>query len=100
MMNSLLDTRQIHPLTDFLRNHKKYVARIEKTAAPLILTVNGKASVVVQDAENYQKLVELAHRAQVIQAIRVGQASAERGDGKQAEQLFDELMESIVSSEE
>ncbi len=37
----MLDTREIHPLTDFLRNHKAHVARLKETQAPEVLTVNG-----------------------------------------------------------
>ena len=39
----MLDTREIHSLTDFLRNHKAHVKRLKKTQAPEVLTVNGKA---------------------------------------------------------
>ena len=42
----MLDAREIHPLTDFLRNHKAHVARPKETHAPEVLTVNGKAEVV------------------------------------------------------
>ena len=45
----MLDTRQIHSLTDFLRNHKAHVARLKETKAPEILTVNGRAEVVIQE---------------------------------------------------
>ncbi len=87
----MLDARQIHPLTDFLRNHKKHIARITKTKSPIILTVNGKAELIVQDAESYQVLLELAERARYIEAIREGQASVERGEDKAPEQIFDEM---------
>jgi hypothetical protein len=50
----MLDTREIHPLTGFLRNHKAHVTRLKETQAPEVLTVNGKAEVVVQDAASYQ----------------------------------------------
>ena len=52
----MLDTRQIHSLTDFLRNHKAHLARLKETKTPEILTVNGRAEVVIQDAESYQGL--------------------------------------------
>ena len=54
----MLDTRQIHSLTDFLRNHKAHVARLKETKAPEILTVNGRAEIVIQDAESYQDLLD------------------------------------------
>ncbi|WP_287326574.1 hypothetical protein [Okeania sp. SIO1F9] len=46
--------------------------RIKESGNPLILTVNGKAEVVVQDAESYQKLLELVDRIQAIEGIQAG----------------------------
>ena len=87
----MLDARQIHPLTDFLRNHKKHIARITKMKAPVILTVNGKAVLIVQDAESYQSLIDLAQRTKYIEAIREGQASVGRGELKAPEQILAEM---------
>ncbi len=87
----MLDTRQIHSLTDFLRNHKAHVARLKATKAPEVLTVNGRAEVVVQDAASYQDLVDRLYRMETLAAIREGIASAERGELKPAEQVLAEL---------
>ena len=57
----MLDTRQIHPLTDFLRHHKAHLARLKETKTPEILTVNGRAEVVIQDVESYQALLDRLH---------------------------------------
>ena len=74
----MLDTRQIHSLTDFLRNHKAHVARLKETRMPEVLTVNGRAAVVIQDATSYQALLDRLHHLETLAAIR-GMASAERG---------------------
>ena len=87
----MLDTRQIHPLTDFLRNHKAHVARLKATRAPEVLTVNGRAEVVVQDAASYQALLDRLNHMETIAAIREGIASAERGELKSAEQVLTEM---------
>jgi PHD/YefM family antitoxin component YafN of YafNO toxin-antitoxin module len=87
----MLDVRQIYPLTDFLRNHKKHLNRIKKTRTPEVLTVNGKAALVVIDAESYQALVEKLARMETIEAIREGLASAERGELKPAEEVLAEI---------
>ena len=87
----MLDTRQIHSLTDFLRNHKEHVARLKKTRMPEVLTVNGRAEVVIQDAESYQALLDRLHCMETIAAIREGIASAERSELKPAEQVFAEM---------
>jgi PHD/YefM family antitoxin component YafN of YafNO toxin-antitoxin module len=87
----MLDTRQIHSLTDFLRNHKAHLARLKETRTPEILTVNGKAEVVVQDAHSYQALMDRLYHMETLAAIREGIASAERGELKPAEQVFVEM---------
>jgi PHD/YefM family antitoxin component YafN of YafNO toxin-antitoxin module len=87
----MLDTREIHSLTDFLRNHKAHVARLKKTQAPEVLTVNGKAEVVVQDAASYQSMLDHLHHMETLAAIQEGMASAERGELKPAAQVLDEM---------
>ncbi len=87
----MLDTREIHPLTDFLRNHKTHMTRLKKTHAPEVLTVNGKAELVIQDAESYQRLLDRLHRMETLTAIQEGMASAERGELKPAAQVLDEM---------
>ncbi len=87
----MLDTREIHSLTDFLRNHKAHVTRLKKTQAPEVLTVNGKAEVVVQDAASYQLMLDRMHHMETIAAIQEGMASAERGELKPAAQVLDEM---------
>jgi PHD/YefM family antitoxin component YafN of YafNO toxin-antitoxin module len=87
----MLDAREIHSLTDFLRNHKAHVTRLKETHAPEVLTVNGKAEIVVQDAESYQRLLDRLHHMETLAAIREGMASAERGELKPAEQVYAEM---------
>ncbi|MBN8691229.1 MAG: hypothetical protein J0L72_10660 [Armatimonadetes bacterium] len=60
----MLDLRQVYSLTDFLRNHKEHIARLVESKAPVVLTVKGKASLVLQDAEGYQELLERLERAE------------------------------------
>lgn len=50
----------------------------------MVLTVNGKAEIVVQDAVAYQRLVERAEREEAVAAIREGLADAEAGRIKPA----------------
>jgi prevent-host-death family protein len=53
----MIDLENIHSLTDFKRNASSYVDRVRDTRSTLVLTVNGKAAVVVQDAVAFQELV-------------------------------------------
>lgn len=58
----MLDLRQVFSLTDFLRNHKEMVARVTETRKPIVLTVKGKPSLVIQDADSYQELMDKVER--------------------------------------
>ena len=55
-------TKDIQPMTTF-RNHSAEIMRhLKATKRPVILTVNGKAAAVVQDAEAYQHLLDRVRR--------------------------------------
>jgi prevent-host-death family protein len=83
--------RDIHPLTDFKRHTTDFLTQLKATGQPLILTVNGKAEIVVQDAKSYQRLLDLAERLETIEAVKEGIASANRGEGRPMDELFDEM---------
>jgi len=51
-------THDIQSLSTFKRDTAKIVRQLKKTGQPMVLTVNGKAELVVQDAASYQKLLE------------------------------------------
>lgn len=77
-------SQDIHPLTDFKRNTSDFVSRMKKTRRPVVLTVNGKAALVVQDAESYQQILDRLERFEAVEAIRLGIAAAEEGRVKPA----------------
>jgi prevent-host-death family protein len=83
--------RDIHPLTDFKGNTADFLKRMKSTGQPVVLTVNGKAEVVVQDAKSYQRLLELSERLETIQAVKQGLASVKRGEGRPMDEAFDDL---------
>ena len=87
----MIQMADIHPLTDFLRNHKEHIERLKKRGRAELLTVNGKAEIVVQDAEAYQKLLDAVERAETIAGIRRGLESMKQGKGRPAEEFFAEL---------
>ena len=64
--------RDIHSLTDFKKNTPEYLRQLKETGEPVVLTINGKAELVVQDAASYQKLLDLAEEARVVEGIRQG----------------------------
>lgn len=91
----MLDLQEdIDSLTNFKRQTADYLRRLQTTGSPLVLTVNGKAEVVVQDAAAYQRLVERAARAdreETVAAIREGLADAEAGRVKPARRALKAL---------
>jgi prevent-host-death family protein len=52
-------------LSTFKRDSNKVMRQMKKTKEPVVLTVNGKAAIVVQDAESYQSLLELRERTEL-----------------------------------
>jgi PHD/YefM family antitoxin component YafN of YafNO toxin-antitoxin module len=64
---------------------------LKTTGQPVVLTVNGKAELVVQDAESYQKLLEAKDRMEAIDGIKRGLESMKRNAGKPAENFFQEF---------
>ena len=78
----------IRSLSDFKRNTVELLDRLRKTGHPLVLTINGKAEVVVQDAGAYQTLLD---RVEAIEGIQRGLANVKAGRTKPARQVFDRL---------
>ena len=81
-------TRDIHSLSTFKRDTAKLVRQMKKTKAPVVLTVNGKAELVVQDAESYQQLLETKERMEAIEGIKRGLKSMKSNGGKPAADFF------------
>ena len=90
--------RDIHPLTDFKRNTSEFLSQLKATGKPLVLTVNGKAELVVQDAKSYQRLLAVAERLETIEAVNEGLASMRRGEGRPADEVIAELAKQLQES--
>lgn len=58
----MIRPEDIGSLTDFSRNTKAHLKRLRRTGRPELLTVNGKAEVVVQSAPAYQRLLNLLEK--------------------------------------
>ena len=86
-----LDLSDIHSLSDFQRNTKEHLREMERTGHPRVLTVNGKAKLVVQDARSYQKLLQQLDEAETVAVLRRRLASMRRG--KKGRPLMDVLEE-------
>ena len=67
----------IHTVTEFCRKPAEHIRRLNEHKLPQLLTVNGKAAVVVQDAETYERVAKLAQYAESLQSMR--RALSEQG---------------------
>ena len=65
-------TKDVQSVSAFSRNSGGFMKRLKKTKRPIVLTVNGKAEAVVQDAESYQRLLDIAALGDVREGIRQG----------------------------
>ena len=55
-------SRDIQSLSVFKRDTAKFLRQMKKTGQPVVLTVNGRAVAVVQDADSFQKDFENLER--------------------------------------
>ena|SRR5690242_20082058 len=83
--------RDINSLTSFKRDTARFIKQMKKTGHPVVLTVNGKAELVVQDARSYQKLLELLDRFEAVEGIRRGLEDMKAGRGRPAEEVLEEI---------
>lgn len=74
----------IHSLSDFKRKTAKFMSQMKKTGHPVVLTINGKAEMVVQDAASYQRLLEAVKQAGMIEFLRESREDIEAGRTKPA----------------
>ncbi len=84
-------SRDIHSLTTFRRRSGDFMKQLKKSKRPVVLTVKGRAAAVVQDAGAYQRLLDLAARADVLEGIRQGIEDMDKGKARPVEEFFAEL---------
>jgi PHD/YefM family antitoxin component YafN of YafNO toxin-antitoxin module len=67
---------------------------LKKTKRPLILTINGKAEAVVQAAEAYQRLLDIAAQADATEGIRQGVEDVRKGRVRSAREALEKFRRS------
>ncbi len=86
---------EIDSLSNFKRNTSEFVEQLKETGKPIVLTINGKAELVVQDAGSYQKLLEISEKLETIEALKPAIAEMKAGKGELAEKVFAELLRPV-----
>lgn len=78
----------IRPLSDFKRNTGEILEHLRRSQRPVVLTINGKAEMVVLDAESYQKLLDQIERMEANEGIRRGLEAAAQGKLRPARESY------------
>ena len=84
-------TKDIQSLTTFRRRSGDFMRQLRKSKRPVVLTVKGKAAAIVQDAEAYQRLLDIAARADSEEGIRQGLDDVAHGRTRPAKEAFDKI---------
>lgn len=84
-------SRDIQSLSTFKRNTNELIAQMKESGNPLILTVNGKAELVVQDAISYQKLFDTITHLETIIGIKKGLDDMAKNDTQCLNQFMEEM---------
>ena len=82
----------VKPLSDFVQNTKAHVEALKASHQPEILTVNGEAVLVVQDAAAYEKTAALADQARQDARLQTAMSYFRKeGSGMKAADAFGQL---------
>ena len=81
----MIALQDIRSLTDFQRNTKAHLRRLKNTGRPSILTVNGRAELVVQDAAAFEDMLD------AIRGIQRGLVEIKAGKGEPARKVLDRI---------
>jgi hypothetical protein len=87
----MINLKDIRPLSDFQRNTRASIERLKETGRPEVLTIHGQAELVVQHADAYQRLLDLAADAAAIVGIQRGLQGIQAGTGLSADEAFASL---------
>jgi prevent-host-death family protein len=63
-------SQDIQPLSTFKRNTNELITQMRNTGHPIVLTINGKAELVVQDASSYQQLLNKIEELKTIVKVK------------------------------
>jgi prevent-host-death family protein len=84
-------TINIQSLTTFRRRSGDFMKQLKHSKRPVVLTVKGKAAAIVQDAEAYQRLLDIAAGADAEEGIRQGLDDVAHGRTLPAKEAFEKV---------
>lgn len=83
--------KDIQSLSHFKRHTAELMKHLKQSGNPVVLTVNGKAEVVVQDAAAYQRLMDLVEKVEMMEFLREAKADADAGRTVPAREFLESL---------
>ena len=72
-------SKDIHSLSYFKRNTTDFLEQMRGSGRPVVLTITGKAAMVVQDALSYQRLLDRVDELEAAEGIKRGLVDVEAG---------------------
>ena len=81
----MIALQDIRSLTDFQRNTKAHLRRLKSTGRLEVLTVNGRAELIVQDAAAFEDMLD------AIRGIQRGLDEMKAGKGEPARKVLDRI---------
>ncbi len=96
----MLDIKSdINSLSNFKRKTPAFLRQLKETGHPVVLTINGKAELVVQDTASYQKLIELAGRAERMEALQASINDMRAGKVVPVEDMLAEMRQILAEKQ-
>ena len=96
----MLDIKSdINSLSNFKRKTPEFLRQLKETGHLVVLTINGKAELVVQDTASYQKLIELAERAERIEALQASINDMRAGKVVPVEDMLAEMRQLLAEKQ-
>jgi prevent-host-death family protein len=83
---------KIRPITYLKTNAADVLATVTKTHTPVIITHNGEAKMVVQDAESYHKLKQ---SLSMLKLVAMGKEQIDEGKTRPADEVFRSIEEKL-----
>src|SRR5271166_1279052 len=97
---AMLDmNNDINSLSNFKRNTPEFLRQLKESGHPVVLTINGKAELVVQDTVSYQKLIELAERAERMEALQASIEDMRAGRVTPVEDMLAEMRQILTEKQ-
>ncbi len=88
----MLNLSHSRPLNQFQQEAPELLHQFETDKTPIVITINGKAVAVLQDAESYEKLLNRLELLETLAGIRQSLGEFDQGKGVSIHQAFEELL--------